>query len=163
MKELKEFKVDAIKDGTVIDHIPAGKVFTIVSILGIGANDQVMIGTNLASSKYGKKDVIKIENRVLSGAEIESIALIAQNATISIIKDFVSQKKFKVEIPDMINAVIQCPNHHCITNAEDIPSRFTVESRKPLKVRCCYCERLFDSKLNQFIVTKKSMKNHITS
>ena len=160
---IKELKVDAIKEGTVIDHIPAGKVFSIVEILGIGEHDQVMIGTNLSSKRFGKKDVIKIENRILSQGEIASIALIAQNATISIIENFKSQKKFKVEIPDTIHSVIRCPNIHCITNEEAVKSRFGVESRKPLKVRCAYCERLFDSKVDQFILTKKSMKDLITS
>ncbi|MFW6366613.1 MAG: aspartate carbamoyltransferase regulatory subunit [Spirochaetota bacterium] len=148
---MKELKVDAIRRGTVIDHIPAGTVFKIVELLGIGKDDQVMIGTNLASAKHGRKDVIKIENRILSEDELNSISLVGPTVTISIIEDFIPVKKSNVRIPDEIRSIISCPNRHCITNHEEVPTRFAVESRSPLKVRCCYCERVFDTELNKYI------------
>lgn len=148
---MKELKVDAIKCGTVIDHIPAGSVFRIVELLGIGRDDQVMIGTNLASGKHGRKDVIKIENRILSENELNSISLIGPTVTISIIEDFVPVKKSTVEIPDELTTIISCPNRHCITNHASISTRFVVESKSPLQVRCCYCERVFDKELNKYI------------
>jgi aspartate carbamoyltransferase regulatory subunit len=147
---MKELKVDAIKEGTVIDHIPAGKVFKIVELLNIGSTDQVMIGTNLSSSKMGNKDVIKIEKRKLSNDELNFISLVAPNATISIIENFVPVKKGTVEVPEEIRTIILCPNRHCVTNHEGLPTRFKVESRSPLKVRCYYCERVFEKELNKY-------------
>lgn len=148
---MKELKVDAIKCGTVIDHIPGGKAFKIIDLLGVGQSDQVMIGTNLASAKHGRKDVIKIENRILSEDELNSIALIGQNVSISIIEDFRPVKKKRLTIPDEIRTILPCPNRHCITNNEDAVSHFTVESRDPLQMRCHYCERVFGKEFNKFI------------
>ncbi len=148
---MKELKVDAIKCGTVIDHIPGGKAFKIIDLLGVGSNDQVMIGTNLPSTKHGRKDVIKIENRFLSEHELNSISLIGQNVSVSIIEEFRPVKKSRLTIPDEIESIIPCPNRHCITNNEDAESKFTVESRDPLKMRCHYCERVFGSEFNKYI------------
>ena len=35
MENNKELKVSAIKDGTVIDHIPAQNLFKVISLLGL--------------------------------------------------------------------------------------------------------------------------------
>ncbi len=85
---MKQIKVNAIKNGTVIDHITAGKIRKVLDILSLDGTDVVMIGMNLSSNKLGKKDIIKIENKELSGSEVNSIALIAPEATLIIIKDF---------------------------------------------------------------------------
>ncbi|MDA3899675.1 MAG: aspartate carbamoyltransferase regulatory subunit [Spirochaetes bacterium] len=146
---MKELKVDAIKCGTVIDHIPPGKVFKVIDLLGINEDDQVMIGTNLGSPKFGRKDVIKIENRFLSDEEINSISLVARRASISIIEDFKPCKKSKIEIPDTLRGILVCPNRHCVTNNELIPTLFTVEQKEPLLVRCDYCERIFGDELHK--------------
>ena len=84
----KKIKVNAFKNGTVIDHIAAGKVLKVIEILNLTGNDSVMMGMNLSSNKIGKKDIIKIENRELSQEEANSIALISPKATLIIIKDF---------------------------------------------------------------------------
>ena len=58
--EQKELKVNAIKNGTVIDHIPANNLSKVISILGLDTTDnQMTFGTNLDSSKLGKKSIIK--------------------------------------------------------------------------------------------------------
>jgi len=59
-KKLK-LKVSAIKEGTVIDHIPAKDLFKVISILGLDRiENQVTFGSNLDSKKLGKKAIIKI-------------------------------------------------------------------------------------------------------
>lgn len=146
---IKELKVDAIKCGTVIDHIPPGKVFKVIDLLGIGENDQVMIGTNLSSPKHGRKDVIKIENRYLSVEEINSVSLVARSATISIIEDFKPCKKTKIEIPDVLKGILVCPNRHCVTNSEPVVTVFDVEAKDPLSIRCRYCERVFGEEIGK--------------
>ena len=55
-------KIDAIKDGIVIDHITAGRGMTLYNYLGLDALDcTVALIKNVSSSKMGKKDIIKIE------------------------------------------------------------------------------------------------------
>ena len=52
----KELVVRALENGTVIDHIPADKLFQIVNILHLDTmTDQITIGNNLDSNKLGKK------------------------------------------------------------------------------------------------------------
>ena len=140
---MKQLKVDAIKKGTVIDHIPAGKGMQVADIINISGENIVMIGISLHSKKVGKKDIIKIENRELSQEEINSIALIAPSATITIIKDFDVIRKAKAEIPESIEGLILCPNPKCITNSENIRTKFMVTDEKPLQVRCHYCEKKY--------------------
>jgi aspartate carbamoyltransferase regulatory subunit len=149
---MKELKVDAIKDGTVIDHIPAGKAFQIVEILKLKETDQVMIGTNLVSKKFGKKDIIKIENKEFSEAVLNSIALIAPSSTFSIIRNYETIKKTEVTIPSYLEGLIICQNEKCITNIEKVTTKFEIAKKEPIKVRCMYCEKVYTvDKINKFI------------
>jgi aspartate carbamoyltransferase regulatory subunit len=143
---MKELKVDPIKDGTVIDHIPAGKAFKIIEILKLSEDDQIMIGTNLTSGKMGKKDIIKIENKEFNSEQINSISLIAPNATLTIIQNMVAVSKKPVKRPNKIEGIIKCPNEKCITNREEINSNFDVFSiNDKTKLRCLYCEKVFNA------------------
>ena len=141
---MKELKVDPIKSGTVIDHIPANKALSVLSIIRPKETDMVTVGVNFASKKYGKKDIVKIENRELTEDEVNSIALIAPSAKISIIRDFDIVKKTHVKIPDRIVGLAKCSNPNCVTNHEEIVTRFDVVSKQPVKLRCQYCERIYD-------------------
>jgi aspartate carbamoyltransferase regulatory subunit len=85
----KELQVKAIKNGTVIDHIPSDKLFKVVSLLKLDqVQDRVTIGNNLNSKLLGKKGIIKISDRYYEEEEISRIALIAPVAHINIIKDY---------------------------------------------------------------------------
>ena len=140
----EQLKVDPIKNGTVIDHIKAGKALQVAEILNIpNSNSEIMIGVNLTSKKMGKKDIIKIENRELSKEEAGSIALISPGATLIIIENYKVVKKFGIEIPEEINQHIICPNSACITNAEAVETRFKLAGKNPIEVRCCYCEKKY--------------------
>lgn len=141
---MKQLKVDAIKNGTVIDHITAGKGLEVANILNLQGNNIVMIGINLNSSKLGKKDIIKIENKELTAEEVNTISLIAPKASLIIIKDFKVKNKEKVHIPRQINNIIKCSNPNCITNLEKVKSKFTVYNEKINKVRCNYCEKKYN-------------------
>ena len=139
---MKELKVSAIAEGTVIDHIPAEATFKVVEILGLSREqDVVTVGTNLKSSKVGKKGVVKIAGRELSKREVEKIALIAPLATLNIIKGYKVIAKTKLRIPKMLEQVVKCYNPNCISNWEKIPTKFYVMGASPLKLRCHYCER----------------------
>ena len=57
----KELKVAALKEGTVIDHIPSDKLFKVIAILNLkNTHSQITFGYNLDSAKLGKKAIIKI-------------------------------------------------------------------------------------------------------
>ena len=143
---MKQLKVDAIKDGTVIDHIPGGKAVQVLKILNGSGEDTVSIGMNLSSSKCGKKDIVKIENHELSADEVNRIAIIAPTATITIIRNFDVTEKRKVETPDILENTAYCPNPNCITNLEQIRTRFDLHKKQkesPNEYRCHYCEKLY--------------------
>ena len=58
-----ELVVQALKNGTVIDHIPSDKLFQVVSILALHTMpNQITIGNNLESKKLGIKGIIKISD-----------------------------------------------------------------------------------------------------
>ena len=62
----KELKVAALKEGTVIDHIPSDKLFKVIAILNLkNTHSQITIGYNLDSAKLGKKAIIKISEKFL--------------------------------------------------------------------------------------------------
>lgn len=138
----KELVVSAIENGTVIDHIPVDTVLMVLSILGLDKyEDEVLIGNNLDSKKYGKKGIIKARNKFFEQDDINKIALVAPNATLIVIRDYeVVEKKF-VEIPKKIEKILKCINPNCITNKETIDTKFKVIEEKPLKIQCHYCEK----------------------
>jgi aspartate carbamoyltransferase regulatory subunit len=140
----KSQKIEKIKNGTVIDHIKAGKALIVLKILGVdGTNGELItIGINVKSSKLGKKDIIKIENVFLNDKDVNKIALISPSSTINIIKETQVVEKFTVEPPDRVD-FIKCPNQNCISNqGEPVNPTFDVISKNPLKVQCAYCDRI---------------------
>ena len=75
MDKRKELIVSAIENGTVIDHIPADKVFEVIRILDFEhSKNSVYFGTNLDSKKYGKKGIIKISEKYFEPEVINKIA-----------------------------------------------------------------------------------------
>lgn len=138
----KELNVSAIENGTVIDHIPANFVFQVINILGLNkVSNQIMVGTNLESHKFGKKGIIKVSNKYFESEEINKIALVAPSATLIVIKDYTVVYKSKVEIPDRINRIAKCINPNCITNHENISTSFHVIDKQDLRLSCLYCEK----------------------
>ena len=99
----KELSISAIKDGSVIDHIPSNTTLKVVDILNLkGLRGIISIATNLTSKAMGKKGIIKISGKDLTKEEVDKIALIAPNATVNIIKNYNVKEKIKVAIPQTI-------------------------------------------------------------
>jgi len=138
--------VRRIRNGTVIDHIPAGRALLVLRILGItGAEGyRVAVVMNVESRKLGRKDIVKIEDRMLERSEVDKIALIAPQATINIVKDYKVVEKLKVRLPEKIKGILRCPNPTCITRKEREPiePEFLKVSEKPLLLQCKYCGTL---------------------
>jgi aspartate carbamoyltransferase regulatory subunit len=137
-------QVEAIANGTVIDHIPGAMTLKVAALVA-GREDQVFIGMNLRSARQGRKGVVKISGRELSERSVSSLALIAPEATISIIRDYAVVSKAQVPVPSRFEDIARCANPNCVTNHEKWSTRFEVVGRGPLRVRCVYCERSFDA------------------
>jgi len=139
---MKEVSISAIKDGTVIDHIPGDATFKVIEILDLrGIRGIISAATNLKSKKMGKKGIIKISGKYLTQDEVNKIAIIAPDASVNIIENYNVKKKLQVSIPQTIHKTIKCSNPNCITNVEKIPGKFIVLNKDPVKVKCLYCER----------------------
>ncbi|MBP5365716.1 MAG: aspartate carbamoyltransferase regulatory subunit [Bacteroidales bacterium] len=145
--EQKELKVSAIKNGTVIDHIPAHNLFKVISLLGLAdIPNQITFGTNLESHKLGRKSIIKVADKFFADDEINKIALVAPQAKLNIIRDYEVIEKKQVTIPDEVVGYVRCFNPKCITNHEHITTRFSVVSKDPLELKCHYCEKVTSEK-----------------
>ena len=141
VKDKKELAVAALKNGTVIDHIPSEALFQVVDLLGLQkVTSNVTIGFNLDSSEMGKKGIIKIADVEYPEEMINRIALIAPTAVVNIIKDYDVVEKRPVSLPDKIIDIVKCPNPKCISNNEPMRTCFEVVSRSPLALRCHFCE-----------------------
>jgi len=143
----EELRVRKIKRGTVIDHISAGNALNVLKILGISGKEGyvVSISINVSSKKFGKKDIVKIEERELDPKEVDKIALLAPNATINIVRNYRVVDKQRVKLPDELEGFPRCINPSCVVNSgEPIEPKFLVDSKEPVKLRCKYCTRLMD-------------------
>jgi aspartate carbamoyltransferase regulatory subunit len=138
-------RVTAIRNGTVIDHIPAGHALQVIQMLHIDMtrSTPVSLVMNVPSDKLGRKDVLKIEDRELHQEQLDRLALIAPAASIAIIRNHALAEKLRVELADVMVNVARCSFSNCITkNArEPLPQRLSVISQDPLEVRCYYCGR----------------------
>lgn len=135
-------QVEAIANGTVIDHIPSDMTLKVARLL-TSDDDQVFIGMNLRSTRIGRKGVVKISNRELNAKAASCLALIAPSATLCIIRDYTVIAKHQVPTPAVFAEVARCANPNCVTNHERWSTRFSVVTAEPLRVRCQYCERSF--------------------
>ena len=137
-----QLRVSKIRNGTVIDHVTAGQALNVLAILGIDGTggEEVSVGMNVPSGRIERKDVVKVEGRELSPAEVDVLSLIAPEATINIIRDYEVVRKTRVQRPESVVGVIECPNHNCITNAgEPVSSQFDVLDEG---IRCRYCDTI---------------------
>lgn len=140
--KLRAMQVSALCNGTVIDHIPADKLFAVVNLLNIPEmNSNVTIGYNLESKKLGKKGLIKISDRFFTDDEINKISLVAPNVVLNTIRDYNVIEKREVKMPDEIHNLIKCNNLNCITNNEPMASHFYVANRDTHTLKCRYCEK----------------------
>ena len=154
MSEGRELLIRAIKHGIVIDHIPSEKVFAIVEILKLKEySERITVATNMPSSSLGRKGIIKIEEKILEEKELNNISLLAPNVTINIIDNYEVVEKSKLEKLDKVIGLMKCDNPKCISNHENIETKFIriKENSENLdennleeksKYKCFYCEKV---------------------
>ncbi|MDE5631654.1 MAG: aspartate carbamoyltransferase regulatory subunit, partial [Muribaculaceae bacterium] len=129
----KELAVAALKNGTVIDHIPSDSLFAAVRILGIeNMGKSVTIGNNLHSKRLGTKGIIKVADTEFEQCVLDRIAIIAPTAVVNIIRDYTVVEKRPVTLPDTLTGIVRCPNPKCISNNEPMASRFEVVDRNDI-------------------------------
>ncbi len=141
---MRELRVTPIKNGTVIDHIPAGMALKVLRILGIGdsVSSTVTVAMHVPSRVMGWKDIVKVEDRELAAREIDKIALIAPTASVNVIRNYNVAEKHRVTLPDLAVGILRCGNPNCISNTkEPVESQFVVRSKSPLRVFCKFCDR----------------------
>ena len=142
-------RVTAIKNGTVIDHIPAGKSLSVLKMLGIGGDmsNPVSLVMNVPSQKMGGKDIIKVEDRELTQNELDRLALVAPDAAVAIIRAYLVAEKLEINLTDEVVNVARCTFSNCITvnPREPLPHRLIVVNREPLQLRCRYCGKTQDT------------------
>ena len=135
-------QVSALCNGTVIDHIPADKLFAVVNLLDIPKmKHNVTIGNNLDSKKLGTKGLIKIADRFFTDDEISKISIVAPNVVLNTIRDYKVVEKREVKMPNEIHNLIKCNNLNCITNNEPMATHFYVANRETNTLKCRYCEK----------------------
>ncbi|MTD37952.1 aspartate carbamoyltransferase regulatory subunit [Erwinia sp. CPCC 100877] len=145
MTQDNKLQVEAIKRGTVIDHIPARVGFRLLTLFRLTETDQrITIGLNLPSGELGRKDLIKIENTFLTGEQVNQLAIYAPLATVNRIDNYEVVGKSRPTLPDRIENVLVCPNSNCISRNEPVATSFTVKKRqRDISLKCKYCEKEF--------------------
>ena len=146
MEQNKEhMMVAALENGSVIDHIPTDKLFTIVQLLDLEKfKEEVVIANNLKSQVMGKKGLIKISGKFFSEAEISKLAVVCPNIRLTVIRNYEVKEKREVLLPDTLTNIVKCANPVCITNNEPMKTVFYVKDSNILK--CRYCGK--EQKLN---------------
>jgi aspartate carbamoyltransferase regulatory subunit len=131
--------INSISKGIVIDHIRAGCGMRVLAYLNIDASrNTVAFIMNAASEKYGRKDLIKIEN--ITDVDLAVLGLIDHNATVNIIEDHIIVKKIKLRLPETVTDVIKCKNPRCVTSSENVPHIFRLVDEGAKEYRCEYCD-----------------------
>ena len=123
--------IGTIVDGIVIDHIPAGRAMDLYRDLGLDKLEcEVAVIKNASSGKYGKKDILKI-NEVID-LNYEMLGYIDPHITVNIIRGGERMEKIHRHLPE---------NPRCITSIEqELPHIFRLTDREHGVYRCLYCD-----------------------
>lgn len=142
MSNKTERQVAAIKNGTVIDHIPAEKTYQVVNLLQLEPLETpVTIGYNYPSNKIGRKGIIKVSDKFFTDEEISRLSVVAQNVVLNIIHDYEVVEKKTVKTPDELRGIVKCNNPKCITNNEPMNTVFHVVNKEKGILKCHYCDK----------------------
>ncbi len=132
--------IGSIVNGIVIDHIPAGRGMELYRYLGLEDMEcEVALIKNAVSEKYGKKDILKI-NEVID-LDYDVLGYIAPQITVDVIRGGERVEKIHPQLPETITGVIKCKNPRCITSTEqELEHVFRLADREHGVYRCIYCD-----------------------
>ena len=133
--------IDSLEKGVVIDHIEAGRSMEIYRVLELDKLDcSVAIIKNARSKKSGRKDIIKIEDRI--DIDLDVLGYIDPNITVNIIDGGRIIEKKHLQLPERIVNVAKCKNPRCITSVEqELDHVFVLTDAEKGVYRCMYCEQ----------------------
>lgn len=132
--------VDGVNNGIVLDHIRAGLSMRIYKLLGLDKlTCTVAVIQHVNSTKYGKKDIIKIDEDI--PLDFDILGYIDSNITVNRIKDGRLESKVHLSLPAQLKNVISCKNPRCITSVEqEIVQTFWLADPEKKVYRCAYCD-----------------------
>ena len=132
--------IDGVSTGIVLDHIQAGKSLLIYQLLELENLDcSVAVIQNARSGKYGKKDIIKIEDETES-IDLDVLGLVARTATVGIVRGGKIVEKKKPTLPEHVVNIIKCVNPRCVTTTEPAVQMFHLVHSDRQEYRCDYCD-----------------------
>ena len=136
-------EITSIRRGIVIDHIKPGYGVIIFEYLKLDKADfTVALIMNATSKKYGRKDIIKIENEI--DIDLAMLGFIDANITVNIIENEVITEKIKLSLPDKVEGIMECKNPRCVTSEErDIVHKFVLIDKKEGTYKCEYCDQIY--------------------
>lgn len=132
--------IDGVTNGIVLDHIQAGKGMEIYELLKLDKlTCCVAIIQRVRSTKYGKKDIIKIDEDI--PLDFDVLGYIDSNITVNKVKNGELESKVHLSLPKSLNNVIKCKNPRCITSIEqEIVHKFKLVDKDKKIYRCQYCD-----------------------
>ena len=132
--------IDSIKNGIVIDHIPAGKSMALYRYLNLDTVEcSVAILKKVTSEKLGRKDIIKIDREM--DLDWDLIGYVDPTITVNCIRNGQLVEKRTLKLPERITGVLTCKNPRCITSVEqELPQEFVLTDPVRRVYRCRYCE-----------------------
>ena len=135
--------IDSLENGIVIDHIAAGSGMQIYKLLHLDQLDCcVAVIQNAKSTKYGRKDIIKIDGII--DLDLDILGYVDHNVTVDVIQNGHIAEKKKLVLPKRLKNVIRCKNPRCITSAEPgIDQIFRLCGEDNRSYRCIYCEQKY--------------------
>lgn len=102
--------IGTIVDGVVIDHIPAGRAMDLYRDLGLDKLEcEVAVIKNASSGKYGKKDILKI-NEVID-LNYDMLGYIDPHITVNIIRGGERMEKIHPHLPErsLVSSAVKIP------------------------------------------------------
>ena len=139
-------EINSIENGIVIDHIRAGRGTKMLSYLNLDMSTcRVAFIMNASSKKYGKKDIIKIEN--CEDIDFSALGLLDRHATVNIIKNGEIVEKINLVMPKEVIDVVKCTNPRCVTSIErGIKHKFKLIEGSKGDYKCEYCDDIVTGK-----------------
>lgn len=136
--------IDGVNNGIVLDHIKAHKAMEIYRLLGLDKLECcVAIIQSAHSQKYGKKDMIKIDQII--DLDLDILGYIDSNITVNIVKNGHLVEKKHLSLPNTLKNVIKCKNPRCITSVEQSCDHiFKLVDKENKVYRCVYCDSKYE-------------------
>jgi aspartate carbamoyltransferase regulatory subunit len=138
-----------LHDGTVVDHLPSGTAPRALALLNLPREGPITVGMNVPSKRHGAKDIVRVEGLVLKKHELDRLALLGRQITVSIVRGGVVTQKQVLEVPARVEGILPCPNPTCITRSEAVRTVFHRMGDYPYRFRCHHCERVMSGEAAQ--------------